>query len=111
MNEDRNPGDALARLTERLQEECAKAGLTLRQAAFLPNLEGGRHTLQALFTVEDDVERTDDDQAKYDATFEAMVLGQRAAERDDDVRRRLEKGMNLGGLLDDEDDEDDGDAS
>jgi hypothetical protein len=107
---ERNAGDEIARLTERLKEECEKVGLTLRQAAFVPNLDGGHHMLQALFTVDGEGEVVDPDQARIDAEFQEMLLGERQATREQQVREAreaLQKRLDSGGLLDEDEDEDD----
>lgn len=102
---DRNPGDSVLRLSERLGEEAAKVGLTLRQFAFIPNPDGP-HTVQCLFTT-DGEEPTDDEQARFDAQFEEMMKGQALAERDDKVRKAKEQLASGGGILELLDDDDD----
>lgn len=105
---DRNPGDSILRLSERLTEEAAKVGLTLRQFAFIPNPDGP-HTVQCLFTT-DGEDATDTEQARYDAEFEAMMRNQAVADRDEKIRKakdQLEHGGGILEMLDDDDDDPD----
>lgn len=105
---ERSPGDAILRLSERLEEEAAKLGLTLRQFAFVPNADGP-HMVQALFTT-DGEEPTDDEQARFDAQFEEMMRGQAVADRDEKVRKAKEQLAEGKGILEILDDDDDPDA-
>jgi hypothetical protein len=104
---DRNPGDAILRLSERLEQEAAKVGLTLRQFAFIPNADGP-HSVQALFTT-DGEPPTDDEQARFDAQFEEMMRSQAVAERDEKIRRAKDQLASGGGILEMLEDEDDDD--
>lgn len=102
-----DPGARVKRLAERLSEEAAKAGLTLRGFSFVPNLEGdGPDMVQAAFTLDVETELAGEviDQSTVDAEFERMMAADRDAARIREARealaRRLEEG---GGILDDND--------
>lgn len=106
---ERSPGDAIARLRDRLAEEFAKQGLTLRQFAFVPGGEGEKHMVQAFATVDDefmDPGKAEND--RYDAEFDEIAKRMAIDSREQAVRDKLERGMgSIEGLLGD-DDEDDG---
>jgi hypothetical protein len=106
MMPDRDPGESILRLSERLAEEAAKVGLTLRQFAFVPNADGP-HTVQCLFTTDGEAEPTDTEQARFDAQFDQMLADQARNERDEKVRRAKEQLEHGGGILDMLDDDDD----
>jgi hypothetical protein len=101
-------GAKVKRLAERLREEAAKAGLTLRGFSFVPNLEDdGPDMVQAAFTLDVEAELAGEDavdQSKVDAEFNRIMAADRDAARIKDARdalaRRLEEG---GGILDDDD--------
>lgn len=102
-----DPGAKVKRLAERLREEAAKAGLTLRGFSFVPNLEGdGPDMVQAAFTLDVETELAGEviDQSTVDAEFERMMAADRDAARiteaRDALKRRLDEG---GGILDDND--------
>lgn len=95
---DLNAGDQIARNAERLREEAAKLGLTLRGYTFAPNFEGGPHMVQAVFTIDAIADEVDDAMDGLVGDLEAMLAGQRAAElpvKVEDARevlkRRLEE--------------------
>jgi len=112
MPETRDPGAAIKRLAERLEEEATKAGLTLRGFTFAPNMGGdGPHMVQAVFSLEGDIEPEDPaaaEQARIDAEFERMLQGDKIASEVDKVaeaRRLLEARLAEGSsILDDEND-------
>lgn len=96
MNDD--PTAVVRKLAERLKEEAAKVGLTLRGFSFVPSLEGGPDGVQAVFSI-DDAEslNKDAEQAQIDAQFEQIMKGDATAKREEKVnearetlRRRLE---------------------
>lgn len=100
-------GAKVKRLAERLSEEAAKAGLTLRGFSFVPNLEGdGPDMVQAAFTLDVETELAGEiiDQSTVDAEFERMMAADRDAARiteaRDALKRRLDEG---GGILDEND--------
>jgi hypothetical protein len=101
-------GAKVKRLAERLSEEAAKAGLTLRGFSYVPNLEGdGPDMVQAAFTLDVEAELAGEDavdQDKVNAEFERMMAADRDATRiteaRDALKRRLDEG---GGILDDND--------
>lgn len=105
---DTDPGAMVKRLAERLREEAAKAGFTLRGFSFVPNLEGdGPDMVQAAFTLDVETELAGEDavdQSKVDAEFERMMAADRDASRiteaRDALKRRLDEG---GGILDNDD--------
>lgn len=102
---ERDPGESILRLSERLGEEAAKVGLTLRQFAFIPNSDGP-HSVQCLFTT-DGEPVADDEQARYDAQFEEMMRNQAVSDREDKVRKAKEQLEHGGGILEMLDDDDD----
>lgn len=99
-------GAKVKRLAERLSEEAAKAGLTLRGFSYVPNLEGdGPDMVQAAFTLDVETEPGEViDQSTVDAEFERMMAADRDAARiteaRDALKRRLDEG---GGILDEND--------
>ena len=99
-------GAQVKRLAERLSEEAAKAGLTLRGFSYVPNLEGdGPDMVQAAFTLDVETEPGEViDQSTVDAEFERMMAADRDAARiteaRDALKRRLDEG---GGILDEND--------
>lgn len=101
-------GAKVKRLAERLSEEAAKAGLTLRGFSFVPNLEGdGPDMVQAAFTLDVETELAGGDavdQAKVDTEFERMMAADRDATRVREAREALERRLQEGGgILDDDD--------
>lgn len=103
MKDPNNAGDQIAANAERLREEAAKLGLTLRGYTFAPNMEGGPHMVQAVFYIDEVPEETEDvDGGDIVAGFEEMLRGQQAAEHIDAVaeakevmRRRLAEGGDI----------------
>ena len=104
-----DPGALVKRLAERLRDEAAKAGLTLRGFSFMPDLEGdGPPTVQAAFTLDVEAELSDDktavDQDAINAEFERMMAADRDAARHREAKESLERRLAEGGdLLDDDD--------
>lgn len=101
MKDPNNAGDQIAANAERLREEAAKLGLTLRGYTFAPNMEGGPHMVQAVFYI-DEVPEATEDGGDIVAGFEEMLRGQQAAEHIDAVaeakevmRRRLAEGGDI----------------
>ena len=96
-----DPGAKVKRLAERLSEEAAKAGLTLRGFSFVPNLEGdGPDMVQAAFTLDMETELAGEDavdQAKVDTEFERMMAADRDAARMKEAREALERRLQEGG--------------
>lgn len=113
MPDTRDPGAAIKRLGERLAEEVAKTGLTMRGFTFVPNMEGdGPHIVQAVFSMDGEMVEVSPEQAEIDATnaeFERMMRGDQVASEADKVaeaRKALEARLAEGGdLLGDEDDD------
>lgn len=96
-----NAGDQIARNAERLREEAAKLGLTLRGYTFAPNFDGGPHMVQAVFSIDEVVEETVND-SDIVAGFEEMLRGQKEADEAaalqnarEALRRRLEEGGDI----------------
>ncbi len=107
MPDNDNAGDQIAGNAKRLAEEAAKLGLTLRGYTFAPNLEGGPHMVQAVFSIDQvpDTEPAEGDDTDIVAGFEEMLRGQQQAEQTaaidtarEVLRRRLAEG---GDILDD----------
>ena len=96
-----DPGAKVKRLAERLSEEAAKAGLTLRGFSFVPNLDGdGPDMVQAAFTLDMETELAGEDavdQAKVDTEFERMMAADRDAARMKEAREALERRLQEGG--------------
>lgn len=80
-----NPMDALRTLLKRLEKEASEIGLSLHHAAFMPNPEeDGPDVLQAVFAITPkavEPEKTEE-QTEIDAQFEAMMHGEKEAERE-----------------------------
>lgn len=105
---DNDPGALVKRLAERLRDEAAKVGLTLRGFSFMPDLEGdGPPTVQAAFTLDIEAELADDtaiDQDAINAEFERMMAADRDAARHQEAKEALERRLADGGdLLGDDD--------
>lgn len=113
MPDTRDPGAAIKRLGERLAEEAAKAGLTMRGFTFVPNMEGdGPDIVQAVFSMDGEIVEVSPEQAEIDRTnaeFEAIMRGDQVMAEADKVaeaRRALEARLaEGGGLLDDDEDD------
>lgn len=86
--------EAIARLGEALAERADALGLHLHTFAILPNLDGGPHTVQAVFVLHEDALK-DQKELEEEAAFEELAnqfKRQEAAEtwekREEEARAR-----------------------
>lgn len=83
MSDKANPMEPIRRLAERLQETAEALGLTMRNFAVMPSMDGGPDHAQVIFTIKpEDLVKTDE-QAEFDRQFEDMMKAQKASEREE----------------------------
>ena len=87
--------EAIKRLAERLQESCEPLGLTMRNFAVLPNMEGGPDHAQVVFTIRTEDLLKDEEQVEFDKQFEQMMKDQKLNERDQAFSEMPERLRNL----------------
>lgn len=72
-----NPGDAIARIRDRLVKEASEVGLQLVNFNFVPGKVEGTHGVQAMFRIKEKTEK-----AKIDVQIQQMEQGEKQSDLD-----------------------------